>query len=391
MVARTLFMGVKQSLPGIKATIATARTTVKTAGKTAASLLDQALAAVDALRDVLSQVMAQIQLAIDKLVALLIQLQNTLVLAQEKLVLISQKMHAAVDAIKPKPEALIDQVVAVRDDFLSKAAPHEKIQALHDKVLSLTAQALTPVKAQIEEVGTQAHGLIDKAKAQLTPPADAMQTKLDELDAHLATLRVQIEVPGQRLRTLLDQALVQVNASLNQGRAALDKVLDQAETKINIALQRGEDMVDQALTAFETQNTLLNEGLQQALTQVDAQLAGLPPVAQQLLQTARDKAEEAGLDVKGLEAKVQTLREETETALQKPLDDAQSAAGDALAEQEKLVQADEGLQDSAKDDSASMAQKDTKGKSVPATAVPQHKAMAMGKMPPVGTSPKTPA
>jgi hypothetical protein len=38
-----------------------------------------------------------------------------------------------------------------------------------------------------------------------------------------------------------------------------------------------------------------------------------------------------------------------------------------------------------------MAQKDTKGKSVPATAVPQHKAMAMGKMPPVGTSPKTPA
>lgn len=34
---------------------------------------------------------------------------------------------------------------------------------------------------------------------------------------------------------------------------------------------------------------------------------------------------------------------------------------------------------------------DTKGKPVSNDAVPQHKAMAMGKMPPVGTSKKIPA
>ena len=218
--ARLLFLGVKTAIPGIKAMIATAKTTVETAGKTATSLLNQAIAAVQALHPVLDQVVERVKGVIAQLIVLIEKLQDALKTVGAKLDEMMQKLDEAIKAIPPRVQELVDKVKSTADTYLQKAQPQPAVDAIQQKISELKEQVFPPIYAQLDP-GT---GVVFQA-------VNTAQQKLGELAAQLGE---KLRMLHAQLEALLEQAIGLADPlrdSLASARQVLEELRAQEQTQ----------------------------------------------------------------------------------------------------------------------------------------------------------------
>jgi len=238
-MAKSLYLGVKASIPTLQTSIGSAESLVKKAGKTANDLMDQAQALVLALNPVLDLVLEKLQDAIDALVGLLTQLQQGIVAAKSALDTLFEKLLAAVNEMREQMNALLETVKDEAQEFISNihiqetvdglvqklhdfsepvfASAHEKLDASTGSVAGFVKSAQDQISDSVEAFDAQINKLIDlidtaysagqSAGESFNLPLDALQKSWEDLEAQAAA---QVDKTSAYLEELIDQTLTEV-------------------------------------------------------------------------------------------------------------------------------------------------------------------------------------
>ena len=238
-MAKSLYLGVKASIPTLQASIESAESLVKKAGKTANDLMDQAEALVLALHPVLDLVLEKLQDAIDALVGLLTQLQQGIVAAKSALDALFEKLEASVDAMREEVDALLETVKDQAQDFISKIQIQETVEGLVQKLHDFSEPLLASAEEKLDESTGSVAGFVKGAQDQISNsvasfdvqikklidlidyayragqsagdsfnlPLDALQKTWEDLEAQAAA---QVDKTSTYLEELIDQTLSEV-------------------------------------------------------------------------------------------------------------------------------------------------------------------------------------
>ena len=238
-IAKSLYLGVKASIPTLQTSIASAESLVKKAGKTATDLMGQAQALVLALNPVLDSVLEKLQDAIDALVGLLAQLQQGIVAAKSALDALFEQLVASVDEMREQTNVLLETVKDHAQQFIAKiqiqetvdglvqklhdfsepvfASANEKLDASTGSVAGFVKSAQDQIAASVDSFDLQVNKLIDLIDAaysagqsagdSLNLPFDALQKSWEDLEAQASA---QVDKTSTYLEELIDQTLTEV-------------------------------------------------------------------------------------------------------------------------------------------------------------------------------------
>ena len=238
-MAKSLYLGVKASIPTLQASIESAESLVKKAGKTANDLMDQAEALVLALHPVLDLVLEKLQDAIDALVGLLTQLQQGIVAAKSALDALFEKLEASVDAMREEVDALLETVKDQAQDFISKIQIQETVEGLVQKLHDFSEPLLASAEEKLDESTGSVAGFVKGAQ--------------DQISNSVASFDVQIK----KLIDLIDEAYRAGQSAGDSFNLPLD------------ALQKTwEDLEAQAAAQVDKTSTYLEELIDQTLSEV---------------------------------------------------------------------------------------------------------------------------
>lgn len=244
-IAKSLYVGIKSSIPSLQASIQSAEALVTKAGKTANDLMDQAQAVVLGLNPVLDLVLEKLQDAIDALVELLTQLQQGIVAAKSALDAIFEKLEAAVDAMRQQMNGLLDVVKDHAQQFVSQVKIQETVDGLVQKLHDFSEPIFVSASEKLDESTGSVSGFVKNAKAQISDSVDSfgaqIQKMIDLIDAAYQAGQSAGESLNQPLEALQNswedleaQALAQVDTTSSYLEELVNQTLSDVAEKIGV-------------------------------------------------------------------------------------------------------------------------------------------------------------
>ncbi len=244
-IAKSLYVGIKSSIPSLQASIQSAEALVTKAGKTANDLMDQAQAVVLGLNPVLDLVLEKLQDAIDALVELLTQLQQGIVAAKSALDAIFEKLEAAVDAMRQQMNGVLDVVKDHAQQFVSQVKIQETVDGLVQKLHDFSEPIFVSASEKLDESTGSVSGFVKNAKAQISDSVDSfgaqIQKMIDLIDAAYQAGQSAGESLNQPLEALQNswedleaQALAQVDKTSSYLEELVNQTLSDVAEKIGV-------------------------------------------------------------------------------------------------------------------------------------------------------------
>ena len=244
-IAKSLYVGIKSSIPTLQASIQSAEALVTKAGKTANDLMDQAQAVVLGLNPVLDLVLEKLQDAIDALVELLTQLQQGIVAAKSALDAIFEKLEAAVDEMRQQMNGLLDVVKDHAQQFVSQIKIQETVDGLVQKLHDFSEPIFVSASEKLDESTGSVSGFVKNAKAQISDSVDSfnaqIQKMIDLIDAAYQAGQSAGESLNQPLEALQNswedleaQALAQVDTTSSYLEELVNQTLSDVAEKIGV-------------------------------------------------------------------------------------------------------------------------------------------------------------
>ena len=244
-IAKSLYVGIKSSIPTLQASIQSAEALVTTAGKTANDLMDQAQAVVLGLNPVLDLVLEKLQDAIDALVELLTQLQQGIVAAKSALDALFQKLEAAVDEMRQQMNGLLDVVKDHAQQFTSQIKIQETVDGLVQKLHDFSEPIFESASEKLDESSGSVSGFVKSAQAQISESVDSfdaqIQKMIDLIDAAYQAGQSAGESLNQPLEALQNswedleaQALAQVDKTSSYLEELVNQTLSDVAEKIGV-------------------------------------------------------------------------------------------------------------------------------------------------------------
>ena len=244
-IAKSLYVGIKSSIPSLQASIQSAEALVTKAGKTANDLMDQAQAVVLGLNPVLDLVLEKLQDAIDALVELLTQLQQGIVAAKSALDAIFEKLEAAVDEMRQQMNGLLDVVKDHAQQFVSQIKIQETVDGLVQKLHDFSEPIFVSASEKLDESTGSVSGFVKNAKAQISDSVDSfnaqIQKMIDVIDAAYQAGQSAGESLNQPLEALQNswedleaQALAQVDTTSSYLEELVNQTLSDVAEKIGV-------------------------------------------------------------------------------------------------------------------------------------------------------------
>jgi ABC-type transporter Mla subunit MlaD len=244
-IAKSLYVGIKSSIPTLQASIQSAEAMVTKAGKTANDLMDQAQAVVLGLNPVLDLMLEKLQDAIDALVELLTQLQQGIVTAKSALDAIFEKLEAAVDEMRQQMNGLLDVVKDHAQQFVSHIKIQETVDGLVQKLHDFSQPILESASEKLDESTGSVSGFVKNAKAQISDSVDSfdaqIQKMIDLIDAAYQAGQSAGESLNQPLEALQNswedleaQALAQVDTTSSYLEELVNQTLSDVAEKIGV-------------------------------------------------------------------------------------------------------------------------------------------------------------
>ena len=244
-MAKSLYLGVKASIPTLQASIESAESLVKKAGKTANDLMDQAEALVLALHPVLDLVLEKLQDAIDALVGLLTQLQQGIVAAKSALDALFEKLEASVDAMREEVDALLETVKDQAQDFISKIQIQETVEGLVQKLHDFSEPLLASAEEKLDESTGSVAGFVKGAQDQISNSVASFDVQIKKLidlidDAYRAgqsagdSFNLPLDALQKTWEDLEAQAAAQVDKTSTYLEELIDQTLSEVAEKIGV-------------------------------------------------------------------------------------------------------------------------------------------------------------
>jgi chromosome segregation ATPase len=244
-MAKSLYLGVKASIPTLQASIESAESLVKKAGKTANDLMDQAEALVLALHPVLDLVLEKLQDAIDALVGLLTQLQQGIVAAKSALDALFEKLEASVDAMREEVDALLETVKDQAQDFISKIQIQETVEGLVQKLHDFSEPLLASAEEKLDESTGSVAGFVKGAQNQISNSVASFDVQIKKLidlidDAYRAgqsagdSFNLPLDALQKTWEDLEAQAAAQVDKTSTYLEELIDQTLSEVAEKIGV-------------------------------------------------------------------------------------------------------------------------------------------------------------
>jgi ElaB/YqjD/DUF883 family membrane-anchored ribosome-binding protein/prefoldin subunit 5 len=244
-IAKSLYVGIKSSIPTLQASIQSAEAMVTKAGKTANDLMDQAQAVVLGLNPVLDLMLEKLQDAIDDLVELLTQLQQGIVAAKSALDAIFEKLEAAVDEMRQQMNGLLDVVKDHAQQFVSQVKIQETVDGLVQKLHDFSEPIFVSASEKLDESTGSVSGFVKNAKAQISDSVDSfcaqIQKMIDLIDAAYQAGQSAGESLNQPLEALQNswedleaQALAQVDTTSSYLEELVNQTLSDVAEKIGV-------------------------------------------------------------------------------------------------------------------------------------------------------------
>ena len=244
-MAKSLYLGVKASIPTLQSSIESAESLVKKAGKTANDLMDQAEALVLALHPVLDLVLEKLQDAIDALVGLLTQLQQGIVAAKSALDALFEKLEASVDAMREEVDALLETVKDQAQDFISKIQIQETVEGLVQKLHDFSEPLLASAEEKLDESTGSVAGFVKGAQNQISNSVASFDVQIKKLidlidDAYRAgqsagdSFNLPLDALQKTWEDLEAQAAAQVDKTSTYLEELIDQTLSEVAEKIGV-------------------------------------------------------------------------------------------------------------------------------------------------------------
>jgi phage-related protein len=244
-MAKSLYLGVKASIPTLQSSIESAESLVKKAGKTANDLMDQAEALVLALHPVLDLVLEKLQDAIDALVGLLTQLQQGIVAAKSALDALFEKLEASVDAMREEVDALLETVKDQAQDFISKIQIQETVEGLVQKLHDFSEPLLASAEEKLDESTGSVAGFVKGAQDQISNSVASFDVQIKKLidlidDAYRAgqsagdSFNLPLDALQKTWEDLEAQAAAQVDKTSTYLEELIDQTLSEVAEKIGV-------------------------------------------------------------------------------------------------------------------------------------------------------------
>ena len=244
-IAKSLYLGVKASIPALQSSIESAESLVKKAGKTANDLMDQAQALVLALNPVLDLVLEKLQDAIDALVGLLTQLQQGIVAAKSALDALFEKLVASVDDMREQMNALLETVKDQAQEFISKIKIQETVDGLVQKLHEFSEPLLASAEEKLDESTGSVAGFVKSAQDQISDSVDSFDAQINKLidliDAAYGagqsagdSFNLPFDALQKSWEDLEAQAAAQVDKTSNYLEELIDQTLTEVAEKIGV-------------------------------------------------------------------------------------------------------------------------------------------------------------
>ena len=244
-IAKSLYLGVKASIPALQSSIESAESLVKKAGKTANDLMDQAQALVLALNPVLDLVLEKLQDAIDALVGLLTQLQQGIVAAKSALDALFEKLVASVDDMREQMNALLETVKDQAQEFISKIKIQETVDGLVQKLHEFSEPVLASAEEKLDESTGSVAGFVKSAQDQISDSVDSFDAQINKLidliDAAYGagqsagdSFNLPFDALQKSWEDLEAQAAAQVDKTSNYLEELIDQTLTEVAEKIGV-------------------------------------------------------------------------------------------------------------------------------------------------------------
>jgi ABC-type transporter Mla subunit MlaD len=244
-MAKSLYLGVKASIPTLQTSIESAESLVKKAGKTANDLMDQAQALVLALNPALDLVLEKLQDAIDALVGLLTQLQQGIVAAKSALDALFEQLVASVDDMREQMNALLETVKDQAQEFISKIKIQETVDGLVQKLHEFSEPVLASAEEKLDESTGSVAGFVKSAQDQISDSVDSFDAQINKLidliDAAYGagqsagdSLNLPFDALQKSWEDLEAQAAAQVDKTSNYLEELIDQTLTEVAEKIGV-------------------------------------------------------------------------------------------------------------------------------------------------------------
>ena len=238
-IAKSLYLGVKASIPTLQTSIESAESLVKKAGKTATDLMDQAQALVLALNPALDLVLEKLQDAIDALVGLLTQLQQGIVAAKAALDELFEQLVASVDEMREQTNALLDTVKDQAQQFIDKIQIQETVDGLVQKLHDFSEPVFESANEKLDGSTGSVAGFVKSAQAQISDSVDAFDLQISKLtdliDAAYSagqTAGESLNLPIDALQKSWEDLETQAAAQVDKTSAYFEELIDQTLTEV---------------------------------------------------------------------------------------------------------------------------------------------------------------
>ena len=244
-MAKSLYLGVKASIPTLQTSIESAESLVKKAGKTANDLMDQAQALVLALNPALDLVLEKLQDAIDALVGLLTQLQQGIVAAKSALDALFEQLVASVDEMREQTNALLKTVEDHAQEFISKIQIQETVDGLVQKLHDFSEPVFASASEKLDASTGSVAGFVKSAKDQISDSVDSFDAQINKLidliDAAYGagqsagdSFNLPFDALQKSWEDLEAQAAAQVDKTSNYLEELIDQTLTEVAEKIGV-------------------------------------------------------------------------------------------------------------------------------------------------------------
>jgi phage-related protein len=238
-MAKSLYLGVKASIPTLQTSIESAESLVKKAGKTANDLMDQAQALVLALNPALDLVLEKLQDAIDALVGLLTQLQQGIVAAKSALDALFEQLVASVDEMREQTNALLKTVEDHAQEFISKIQIQETVDGLVQKLHDFSEPVFASASEKLDASTGSVAGFVKSAKDQISDSVDSFDAQINKLidliDAAYGAGQSagdSLNLPFDALQKSWEDLEAQAAAQVDKTSAYLEELIDQTLTEV---------------------------------------------------------------------------------------------------------------------------------------------------------------
>ncbi len=348
MAARTLFQGVKASIPAIVSSIDSGYGAVDQAAAVAKNCLEEAIKAVDAVYPKVDQAREQaanaIELIIEKLergVDLIYDGRSALKAGVEEVSRLGKEASGRVDEGS-------EAVRKVKDDAIESAQPQKKLASVRTSYNDSRTACLDKTNEFIETRTAQAESGIDELVIELERPLENVYQKIDDVITLLnEDVRSQAKQKISDIRNVCTVSLADVSSDAAKyfsetsfGKALIEKVdatgaqFTEFETAVSQSLGISKDMtIEEALrsagkkTAVMASETKMGEEL---ISQVNQ---------------AKTSTEELITEAEAIRSELETLAEDSKSQIESTKIQVDAIAGDLENEFEEFKSGAETLKD----------------------------------------------